>query len=175
MKVQSAVIGSAGEHLAISLLLRRGFIAGLAPQNTEDFDIVVMSKDGQTLFPVQVKTSTQKTWMLRKKHENAIKNLIYIFIRFSKNMTDSEIFIMESGKVAEITKMSHQIWLKLPNKDGGKHKDTEMRSMMMDHLNLVKNISNQERYLTSTEINFLGSHGRDWVEKYRDAWNIFNK
>ena len=42
MKVQSAVIGSAGEHLVISLLLRRNFIAGLAPQNTEDFDIVVM-------------------------------------------------------------------------------------------------------------------------------------
>ena len=60
MKLQSAIIGSAGEHLAISLLLRRNLIAGLAPQNTEDFDIVVMTKSGQLLFPVQVKASTKR-------------------------------------------------------------------------------------------------------------------
>ena len=77
MKIQSAILGSAGEHLAISFLLRKNLIAGLAPQNTEDFDVVVMSKSGQLLFPVQVKTSTKKDWMLSKKQETPIPNLIY--------------------------------------------------------------------------------------------------
>ena len=173
MKVQSAVIGSAGEHLVISLLLRRNFIAGLAPQNTEDFDIVVMSKDGQTLFPVQVKTSTKKSWMLSKKHENAIKNIIYVFVRFSDDMTGSEIFIMKSDKVAEVTKLSHQIWLKLPSKGGKVHKDSDIRNLMMDSSSLIKNLPDPKKYLTKSELEFIDSHKLGWIEKYRESWELF--
>jgi hypothetical protein len=172
-KVQSAIIGSAGEHLVISLLLRRNFIAGLAPQNTEDFDIVVMSKDGQTLFPVQVKTSTKKSWMLSKKHENAIKNLIYVFVRFSDDMTGSEIFIMKSNKVSEVTKLSHQIWLKIPSKGGKVHQDSDIRNLMMDSTSLIKNLSDPKKYLTQIELDFIDSHKLGWIEKYRDSWDIF--
>ena len=131
-KIQSAIIGNAGEHLAISYLLRKNLIAGLAPQNTEDFDVVVMSRTGQTLFPVQVKASTKKNWMLSKKHERPIKNLIYIFIRFSKDLMNSEMYILDSEKVAQVTKTSHAIWLKLPSSNGAPHKSTKIRNLIAE-------------------------------------------
>lgn len=172
-KIQSAIIGNAGEHLAISYLLRKNMIAGLAPQNTEDFDIVVMSKNGTTLFPVQVKTSTKKNWMLSKKHESPIKNLIYIFIRFSSDLMESEMFMMTSKKVSEVTSISHQIWLKLPNKDGGPHKDSDIRNLMIDTSQLIKKVERPDQYLTEDEIKFIENHSMGWLEQYRNDWTLF--
>ena len=172
-KIQSAVIGAAGEHLAISYLLRNNLVAGLAPQNTENFDVVVMNKQGQLLFPVQVKTSTGKDWMLSRKHETPIKNLIYIFIRFSKNLLDSEIYILSAEKVSEITKMSYQIWKKLPNKDGGEHNDSEIRKLKTDHGQLIKKITNPEKYLTKKELHFINTHSLGWIDQFKNAWHIF--
>ena len=175
MKLQSAIIGSAGEHLAISLLLRRNLIAGLAPQNTEDFDIVVMTKSGQLLFPVQVKASTKKNWMLSLKHENAIKNLVYIFVRFSSDLMDSEIYILDSKKVAEVTSMSHSIWLKLPNKDGGKHNDSMIRNLKADNSELIRKVKNPEKYLDSRDLLFIKNHSMGWLDEYRNSWGIFER
>ena len=172
-KIQSAVIGAAGEHLAISYLLRNNLVAGLAPQNTENFDVVVMNKQGQLLFPVQVKTSTGKDWMLSKKHETPIKNLIYIFVRFSKDLLDSEIFILSAEKVSEITKMSHHIWMKLPHKDGGVHKDSEIRNLKTDHRQLTNKITNPEKYLTIEELNFIDTHSLGWIDQFKNAWHVF--
>jgi len=172
-KIQSAVLGSAGEHLAISYLLRNNLVAGLAPQNTEDFDIVVMSKKGDMLFPVQVKSSTKKNWMLNKKHEKPIKNLIYIFIRFTENLMESEIYIMDSLKVSEITSMTHKIWLKLPNKDGGVHKDSDIRNLIIDVPTLTNKIKNPENFLTKDELNFIKNHQLGWMDFYKNNWNIF--
>jgi len=173
IKIQSAVIGAAGEHLAISHLLRKNLVAGLAPQNTEDFDVIVMTKSGELLFPVQVKTSTHKNWMLSEKHERPIKNLIYIFIRFSKDLMNSEMYILDSAKVAQVTKKSHEIWLKLPSLNGAPHKSTVIRNLIMDHSVLTSRITSPEKYLTKNELRFIKTHSADWLEPYRDNWNLF--
>ena len=173
--IQSAIIGNAGEHLAISYLLRKNLIAGLAPQNTEDFDVVVMSRTGQTLFPVQVKASTKKNWMLSNKHERPIKSLIYIFIRFSKDLMNSEMYILDSEKVAQVTKTSHAIWLKLPSSNGAPHKSTKIRNLIIDHSALTRKITSPEKYLTPHELHFIKTHSADWLEPYRDNWNLFKQ
>ena len=175
IQIQSAVIGAAGEHLAISHLLRKNLVAGLAPQNTEDFDVIVMTKSGQLLFPVQVKTSTQKKWMLSEKHERPIKNLIYIFIRFSKDLMNSEMYILDSEKVAQVTKTSHAIWLKLPSSNGAPHKSTKIRNLIIDHSALTRKITSPEKYLTPHELHFIKTHSADWLEPYRDNWNLFKQ
>ena len=56
-KIQSAVLGASGEHLILSQLLRLNFVAGKAPDNTKDYDLIVLNKDGTTSSPIQVKTS----------------------------------------------------------------------------------------------------------------------
>ena len=65
---QSSVIGAAGEHLVLSHLLRLGYIAGKTPDFTKDYDLVVLNKDGNDSAPIQVKTTTYRTWIMQKKH-----------------------------------------------------------------------------------------------------------
>ena len=41
----NAVVGAAGENLVLSHLLRLNYIAGLAPYNTKDYDLIILSED----------------------------------------------------------------------------------------------------------------------------------
>ena len=90
VKLQSSVIGAAGEHLVLSELLKRGYVAGLAPFNVKDYDIVVLNKDGTNSFPIQVKTtaSNKRGWIMQKKHEKPVKDLIYCFVYLTEKLSD---------------------------------------------------------------------------------------
>ena len=50
-KIQNSVLGTSGEYLVLSKLLLKGYVAGLAPDFTKDFDIVVVSTDGKHSAP----------------------------------------------------------------------------------------------------------------------------
>jgi hypothetical protein len=56
MASQSTLLGAAGEHFVMSEMLRRGYIAALAPQGVPNADIVVTDIEGTRLCSLQVKT-----------------------------------------------------------------------------------------------------------------------
>ena len=92
---QSAVLGASGEYLILSNLLRLNFVAGKAPDNTKDYDLIVLNKSGTSSSPIQVKTTFKEMhWILNVKHEKAIKNLIFCFVYMSKTSHESEIFVI---------------------------------------------------------------------------------
>ena len=104
-KIQSAVLGDAGEHLVLSKLLLQGFIAGLAPTNTKDFDLIITSRDGKLSAPIQVKTTMREPhWRMDKKHEVMIENLIYCFVRINETDHDPEVFVIDAKTVAHVLK-----------------------------------------------------------------------
>ena len=168
---QSSVIGAAGEHLVLSHLLRLGFIAGKTPDFTKDYDLVVINKDGTHSAPIQVKTSTYPNWLMQKKHEEPIDNLFYCFVRMSLDSIKTDIFIMDSNTVSNFVKTSHKIWLKMPARNGKKHKDTNMRKIE-SNFNHFKWIENPGKYLNSNELKFIEDHSKGWMEKYREAWHL---
>ena len=53
-ELQSAVLGASGEYLVLSHLLRLNFVAGKAPDNTKDYDLIVLNKNGTSSSPLQV-------------------------------------------------------------------------------------------------------------------------
>ena len=57
----NASIGACGEHLVLSHLLKLDFIAGLAPYNTKDYDLIVSSSDSSKQINIQVKTALHST------------------------------------------------------------------------------------------------------------------
>lgn len=172
---QSAVLGASGEYLILSNLLRLNFVAGKAPDNTKDYDLIVLNKSGTSSSPIQVKTTFKEMhWILNVKHEKAIKNLIFCFVYMSKNSHESEIFVINSEKVSSIISTSHKIWLKLPGFKGKKHNDNPMRALHRDY-NFFTKTANFKKYLNKDEIKFINDHQSGWMKKYKDAWHLINK
>jgi hypothetical protein len=68
------LLGAAGEYHVIAELLRRGYIAALAPQGVPNADIVVTDIEGSRLCWIQVKTrqdlGSDGGWHMNAKHEN---------------------------------------------------------------------------------------------------------
>lgn len=160
MVAASTLLGAAGEHYVMSLLLRHGFIAALAPAGVPNCDIIVTDDIGDRLCAVQVKTRIDKGsdggWHMSKKHE-AISSpgLFYAFLDFGTSLTSPPTcFVVPSDVVADVIRRSHQAWLKIPGAKGQEHNDTDFRRFLPDF----------ERK------GLMIGCGPGWLEPYREAW-----
>lgn len=160
---QTNLLGSAGEHFVMSELLRRGFIAALAPQGAPNSDLVVTDVEVKQLCTIQVKARREigadGGWHMRARHETLeSERLFYCFVDFGRTVEDRPaVFIIPSAIVAALLKMDHQIWLATPGKNGREHKDGPMRRLKRDHSKVLG---------TDTE------YGPGWMEKYKDGWHL---
>src|SRR5271170_7099563 len=136
MHSQSTLLGAAGEHYVMAELLRRGYIAALAPQGVPNADILVTDVEGARLCSIQVKTrrdiGSDGGWHMKGKHEaTRAERLFYCFVDFGKSPSDQPIVhVLPSALVAEVLQRSHRKWLATPGKKGQAHKDGSMRRLM---------------------------------------------
>ena len=82
MESNTALLGAAGEHFIVCQLLRRGYIAALAPQGVPNTDIVVTDIEGHRLCTIQVKSrrdiGSDGGWHMRPKHEGLVSDRLFI-------------------------------------------------------------------------------------------------
>src|SRR3990167_9068300 len=107
MAYNSSLIGAAGEHFVLCQLLRRDWIAALAPEGVPNTDIIVTDIEGNRQCAIQVKTrsvGSDKGWHMSKKHEEVISpTLFYCFVDMEKENEDLPItFIIPSSVVAAV-------------------------------------------------------------------------
>jgi hypothetical protein len=154
----SSLLGAAGEHFVMCELLRRGFIAALAPAGVPNCDIVVTDDIGDRLFAIQVKTrralGSDGGWHMGKKHESLVSpTLFYCFLDFGKSPDDHPLsFVVPAAVVAETLAVSHQAWLARPGARGQQRKDGDFR-----------------RFLPSYTHVGLDGHSAGWLDRYRDG------
>ena len=138
MVAASTVLGAAGEHYVMSVLLRQGFIAALAPVGVPNTDIVVTDDIGDRLCAVQVKTRVEKGseggWHMSEKHESICSpGLVYVFLDFGRTLTDQPVsYVVPSAVVADVVARSHSTWLSQPGKRGQERKNGKLRRFMPD-------------------------------------------
>ena len=165
MVSKTTLLGAAGEHFVMSQLLRRGFIAALAPVGVPNCDIVVTDDIGDRLSAIQVKTRVEKGsdggWHMGRKHESiSSRGLFYAFVDFGAEITDpTSCFVVPSREVAEAVKQSHSFWLKTPGKFGQQRNDSDFRRFMPDYDKMGISIG----------------RGSGWLEPYRNAWKLLEK
>ena len=164
MVSQSTLLGAAGEHLVMSELLRRGFIAALAPAGVPNADIVVTDIEGARLCSVQVKCrrhlGSDGGWHMKAKHE-AIRSdrLFYCFVDFGAALTDMpKIFVLPSAVVAEVLTRSHAKWLETPGARGQQRKDGVLRRLLPDYERVFGKQANP--------------YPDGWLRKYHNAWEL---
>jgi len=157
----TSLTGAAGEHYVMSELLRRGFIAALAPAGVPNCDIVVTDNIGDRLFAIQVKTRNNTGadggWHMSEKHEKLDSDsLFYCFVDFAKNKEIAPFtYVIPADIVAETMRLSHQAWLKQPGRKGQQRKDTKMRRLQPCYNKLE-----------------LLTHSQGWLDQYFDAWHL---
>ena len=150
------LVGAAGEHLDLSRLLTRGYLAAQAPRGVRKADILVNHLDGKSAVLIQVKTrqsDSEGTWMLTKKIEDIRdEDLFYCLVDLKAE--HSKVYVMPSTVLAEVTKVQHDTWLSLPGKNGKAHADSDMRT-----------ISNKFPWQVS-----IAPDG--WMDKYLENWDL---
>jgi hypothetical protein len=165
MSSHSSLIGVAGEHYVLSELLRRGFIAALAPTGAPNADIVVTDRDCAHLCSIQVKTRSGKGaeggWHMKAKHEDIRGPLyFYCFVDFRSSSEERPlVYVMPSNKVAEVIEEAHRMWLGTLGKKGQPHKDGPMRRLL----------PNYEKTWTTDN-----PYPAGWMNEFRDAWHLLN-
>ena len=169
-RVSSTIVGAAGEYHALSQLLRRGWIAALAPDGAPNMDILVTDENNHKLCAIQVKTRRDiggdKGWHMKPKHENMIvDDLFYVFVDVGKQPSDpTTSYILPSKAVADCIRLCHQVWLDTPGKGGRPHKDSNVRRLLPDysHINPI----------TEDGQNIIDKYKTGWLEPYRENWSI---
>lgn len=161
MVFATSLTGAAGEHFVMSQLLRRGFIAALAPVGVPNCDIVVTDDIGDRLCAVQVKTRNNAGkdggWHMGKKHESlTAPTLFYCFVDFAMGKDCSPFtYVVPAAVVATALADCHQAWLKQPGKQGQQRKDGDMRRLLPNYAHLE-----------------MANYGAGWLEPYREAWHL---
>ena len=157
----SSLLGAAGEHHVMSQLLRRGFIAALAPAGVPNCDIVVTDFVGDRLCAVQVKTrrnlGSDGGWHMQQKHE-ALRatTLFYCFVDFGRNAADAaSVHVVPAAIVAQTLADGHQAWLAQTGARGQQRNDSTFRRLLPDYSKLA-----------------LPDRGPGWLEPYRSAWEM---
>lgn len=151
-KHDTQLTGAAGEHLVLSRLLSRGFLAAQAPRGTRKADILVNFLDGGRPCLIQVKARQSGGalgWHMQEKHESqAEEDLFFCFVDFEPEQP--RVFVLPSTVVSETIKLDHQTWLQTPGKDGKPHNDTKFRRLRYDSLGKKEG----------------------WLDEYLERWDL---
>lgn len=129
--VDTSLTGAAGEHLVLSRLLSKGYLAAQAPRGVRKVDILVNFIDGGEPFLIQVKARQRGGdggWHMGEKHESQTdEDLFYCFVDFEP--ASPTVHVIPATVVAETLKTDHQIWLDTPGKNGQAHNPTTFRRL----------------------------------------------
>lgn len=163
MVSQTSLLGAAGEHLIMAELLRRGYIACLAPAGVPTADVVVTDVAGARHSSIQVKSrrdiGSDGGWHMGEKHERlAVDRLFYCFVDFGKSVgTVPKRYLLPSSIVARVLTESHRAWLQNPGAKGQMRKDGAMRRLLP---NYEKIFGKQNPYPAG------------WLNEFEDAWQL---
>ena len=129
-KLESTLVGVAGEYLVAGELSLRGLVAAITLRNSRGIDIVVSSADGSKSATIQVKanSSGSSAWILTKKSEDYHADRhYYVFVALSEFGSRPRFYVVPSAVVADYIYRSHREWLSSPKADGTSRKDSAMR------------------------------------------------
>ncbi len=157
-KIDSQLVGAAGEHFVVSRLLYQGMLASLAPRGVRKSDVLVNHPDGKGSSLIQVKT-TQKgkdEWIMKPADaDNQEKDMFYCFVNLES--TPESVYVLPAQIVSRVLIAADRAWMSKPRRDGKRKAEHKMWTLKNNFSVEVKN----------------APHG--WMNKYREAWDLITK
>ena len=130
-KLESTLVGVAGEYFVAAELSLRGCLASITLRNSRGIDIIASSPDATRSVSIQVKTSSggKPKWLLTKKSECfSAENHFYVLVLLRGIGTRPDFYVVPSDVVAHYIRDSHRDWLAGTKTDGSPRKDSSMRN-----------------------------------------------
>ena len=128
MPSHSTLLGAAGAHHVMAELLRRGYIAALAPEGVPTVDILVTDVGGARLCSIQVKArrdiGSDGGWHLKDKHEKIHSDrLFYCFVDFGKAPdTCAIVYVCRAARLLKLFSLRTGSGSRLPERTGNRIK-----------------------------------------------------
>lgn len=156
----TSLTGAAGEHFIMSALLRRGYIAALAPAGVPNCDIIVTDEIGDRLCAIQVKTrlgkGSDRGWHMRKKHEALTSaTLFYCFVDFVGPSENTIVYVVPAKVVATALADCHAAWLAQPGAKNQQRNDSDFRRFLPCYAHLD-----------------ITDYCEGWLKPYHEAWDL---
>lgn len=129
-KLESTLVGVAGEYLVAGELSLRGYIASITLRNSRGIDIIASNSDGSKSVTIQVKTNSDggRIWLLNQKSENFYSdNHYYILVALKALGERPKYYIVPSKIIAEYVSTSHSEWMSGKKKDVSGRQDVSLR------------------------------------------------
>jgi hypothetical protein len=129
-KLESTLVGVAGEYLVAGELSLRGYIASITLRNSRGIDIIASNSDASKSVTIQVKTNSDggRIWLLNQKSENFYSdNHYYILVALKALGERPKYYIVPSQIIAEYVSTSHSEWMNGKKRDDSARKDGSLR------------------------------------------------
>lgn len=129
-KLESALVGVAGEYFVAAELSLRGFIASITLRNTRGIDIIASKSDASSAVSLQIKSNSDgsASWILTKNSEGFWSNQhFYVFVALRDVGTRPDYFVVPSKIVSDSIINGHSAWLAGKKSDGSQRKDSSIR------------------------------------------------
>jgi hypothetical protein len=120
----------------VAELLKRGWIAALAPRNAPDFDILVTNEEKTIKIRVKTKTEGYDIWQWSVKQDGKIFKSIIELEDFTVlvNMTDDhkemDYFIIPTHLINRWLIHVFDLWVKTPGVGGRPHSPTNKKRIL---------------------------------------------
>ena len=124
---QGALIGNAGEYFVTAELLKRGYIAALAPRNSHSFDILATNIAKTIKIRVKTKTGPYNVWQWSAKIDGIIfTNLeesddFTVLVNLTDETKDMEYYVLPTKVLDEWLRKDFDDWVSTPGKHGQPH------------------------------------------------------
>lgn len=151
------LIGNAGEHYVVAELLKRGWIAALAPRNAPAYDILATNGDKTVRVRVKTKSAEYDIWQWNAKKDNETIFLnpkpdgdFTVLVDLTPETREMSYFIVPTMILLGWLNEGFQKWVKTPGKHGKPH-----------------NASNRKRHLAFKEWKSKLDEFKDWQVLWR--------
>jgi len=136
MAKQKITRGNASQFFIAGELCRRGYSAVVTLGNTPNTDILCSNLAGTKFVHIQVKTFRHgiRTCSVGLKAEKFFgDNFLWVLggIPLLDSEDDFEYYIIPSKIMSNNIKENHQIWLNTLGRNGRKHKDNSVRTVLL--------------------------------------------
>jgi len=114
LKLESTLVGVAGEYFVAAELSLRSTLASITFRNNCGIDIVASNVDALRTVSIQVKTNKcgASSWMLGRKSETFFSEThFYVFVALRVVGERPDFFVAPSTDVANFVRTSHSRWL----------------------------------------------------------------